>query len=51
MLGKPYKGEGKYIFVSYSHNNIDEVSALIEQLQDHGYNVWYDEDAIRSGRS
>ena len=43
MLQKPYKGDENYIFISYSHRDIDEVLAFIETLQENGYNVWYDE--------
>lgn len=43
MLLKPYKGDGNYIFISYSHKNMNEVLGFIETLQNNGYNVWYDE--------
>ena len=43
MLKEPYKGDGNYIFISYSHKDMKEVLAFIESLQDNGYNVWYDE--------
>ena len=43
MLKKPYKGDENYIFISYSHKDIKDVRSLIEQLQDNGFNVWYDE--------
>ena len=43
MLQKPYKGDENYIFISYSHRDIDEVLSFIETLQENGYNVWYDE--------
>ena len=43
MLQKPYKGNENYIFISYSHRDIDEVLGFIETLQENGYNVWYDE--------
>lgn len=37
-----YKGNDKYIFISYSHKNKDLALPFIEELQKH-YNVWYDE--------
>lgn len=37
-----YIGDGKYIFVSYSHSDKDIAFPFIEELQKH-YNVWYDE--------
>lgn len=43
MLKEPYKGDEKYIFISYSHRDIDEVLGFIETMQENGYNVWYDE--------
>ena len=43
MLKKPYKGDENYIFISYAHKDIKDVRSLIEQLQDNGFNVWYDE--------
>lgn len=39
----PYKGNEKYIFVSYSHRNTATVLKIIEHLQNDGYRVWYDE--------
>ena len=38
-----YKGSGDYIFISYSHKNTKEVFNTIRQLQEAGYNVWFDE--------
>lgn len=37
-----YTGDGKYIFVSYSHSDKDIVLPFIEELQKQ-FNVWYDE--------
>lgn len=39
----PYKGKDPYIFISYSHKNINDVFPVIEQLQKKHYRVWYDE--------
>ena len=38
-----YKGNEKYIFVSYAHKDSDDVMPLIEALQSASYRVWYDE--------
>lgn len=38
-----YRGDGKYIFVSYAHKDANIVFPQIKLLQDLGYNVWYDE--------
>ena len=43
MSIKPYDGKDNYIFMSYSHRDNDAVHAFVEQLQTHGYNVWFDE--------
>lgn len=37
-----YEGEKPYIFVSYSHRDIEKVVTLIRQLQSLGFRVWYD---------
>ena len=39
---KSYTGEGKYIFVSYSHDDKEKVMPIIQKLQTK-YNVWFDE--------
>ena len=38
-----YRGDEPYIFVSYAHDNVDEVFYLIKQMYDQGYHLWYDE--------
>ena len=38
-----YKGSDKFIFFSYSHRDAREAIDVVEQLQKHGYNVWFDE--------
>ncbi len=38
-----YKGDGPYVFVSYSHQDKETVYAEIGWLQDQGINIWYDE--------
>lgn len=40
---KAYSGDGKYIFISYSHQDRDQVFPIIEHLQKNGYNIWFDE--------
>ncbi|MBO4429059.1 MAG: toll/interleukin-1 receptor domain-containing protein [Clostridia bacterium] len=39
---KAYDGQGKYIFVSYSHKEKEAVYPFIAALQEK-YNVWFDE--------
>ncbi len=38
-----YKGNEKFIFVSYAHKDSVDVLPLIEALQSASYRVWYDE--------
>lgn len=45
---KAYLGNGKYIFVSYSHKDSERVNEFISILQTR-YNVWFDE-GIHFGR-
>lgn len=40
---KPYEGNEPYIFISYSHQDCDEVFSVVERLTADGYRVWYDE--------
>lgn len=40
---KPYEGDEKYIFVSYSHLNGDTVFPILERLNSVGFRIWYDE--------
>ena len=42
-LLKAYKGEEKYLFVSYAHKDRSIVLPAIKQLAADGYRVWYDE--------
>lgn len=37
-----YEGEKPYIFISYSHKDIERVVRLIRRLQSEGFRVWYD---------
>jgi len=39
----------KHVFISYCHDNKDEVARLVEELEDAGVAVWWDED-IPGGR-
>ena len=43
MNHPPYEGDKDYIFVSYSHQDIDRVVPLLQGLQDAGYRLWFDE--------
>ena len=40
---KAYKGEGDYIFISYSHRNSKAVLNVIKRLHEAKINVWFDE--------
>ena len=44
----PYEGNEKYIFISYSHKDIDKVLPIIRKLMADGFRVWYD-DGISPG--
>ena len=44
----PYEGKENYIFVSYSHMDMDKVMPIIRQWTEDGYRVWYD-DGISPG--
>lgn len=37
----PYHGNKPYIFVSYSHRNMDDAMEIVNQLQSNCYRVWY----------
>lgn len=37
-----YEGNDPYVFVSYSHDDRDDIHGEIRWLQDEGFNVWYD---------
>ena len=39
----PYEGDLPYVFVSYSHRNMDAALQIITRMVDAGYRVWYDE--------
>ena len=43
-----YSGEEPYIFISYSHQDAHLVYPEIIQLNDAGYNIWYDEGVAAS---
>ncbi len=38
-----YIGDDPYIFVSYAHEDGDDVFPEIQLLKDQGFNIWYDE--------
>ena len=38
-----YEGKEPYIFVSYAHKDSAAVFRLVEQLNERGYRIWYDE--------
>lgn len=37
-----YDGDKPYIFISYSHQDIEKVVSLIRKLQSLGFRIWYD---------
>ena len=39
----PYEGNGKYIFVSYSHLDSDKVAPILDKLSGNGLRIWFDE--------
>lgn len=39
----PYKGNEKYVFISYAHRDSEIVLEIIKNLYDKNYRVWYDE--------
>lgn len=40
---KPYEGNEKYIFISYSHSNSALIKPILERLNQEGFRIWYDE--------
>ena len=44
----PYEGNEPYIFVSYAHADDSQVLPLISEMNERGFNVWYD-DGIEVG--
>ena len=46
----PYSGRDPYVFVSYSHGDLDQVYPLLAMLQRSGFRVWYDE-GIQGGEN
>lgn len=38
-----YSGDEPYLFVSYSHRDIDQVYPILDALYDRKYRIWYDE--------
>lgn len=43
MSIKVYSGDEKYIFISYSHKDLDTVLRIAEYLSKAGFRIWYDE--------
>lgn len=37
-----YEGEKPYVFISYSHKDIERVVTMIRKLQSLGFRIWYD---------
>ena len=38
-----YTGKDPYVFVSYAHDDSEQVFSEIIHLNDNGFNIWYDE--------
>ena len=47
-MSKSYKGNGPYIFVSYSHDDSETVLKILDFMVSADYRIWYDE-RIRPG--
>lgn len=45
-----YEGTEPYLFISYSHQDNQQVEPIIRGLQDMGYRVWYDTGITIGGR-
>ncbi len=43
-----YEGTKPYMFVSYAHKDASQVFEVLDELQKHGYRLWYD-DGIAPG--
>ena len=39
----PYNGNEDYIFISYSHRDMDTVLPILARMKQAGYRFWYDE--------
>ncbi|MFX0104555.1 MAG: tetratricopeptide repeat protein [Candidatus Hodarchaeota archaeon] len=46
MPFKAYKGDGPFVFVSYSHTDRLQVYPIIDYLNRTGINIWYDEGIL-----
>ena len=40
---KPYRGKDNFIFFSYSHLDTQEALEIVRNIQERGFNVWFDE--------
>lgn len=47
---KVYEGDKPFIFISYAHEDKEEVAPVIRGLQQRGYRVWYDH-GIHGGKN
>jgi hypothetical protein len=43
MQLEPYEGKEPYIFVSYSHQNMDMIRPVLEEFERASYRYWFDE--------
>ena len=37
-----YTGDEPYLFVSYSHRDVEQVYPILDALYDRKYRIWYD---------
>ena len=44
----PYEGNEPYVFISYSHQDIERVMPILRRLNAEGFRIWYD-DGIDPG--
>lgn len=42
----PYQGSDPYLFLSYSHRDVDAAAELIDRLKQAGFRLWYDEGIV-----
>ena len=46
FMASAYQGNKPYIFLSYAHIDRELAHYVVDYLQEHNFNVWYDEGSI-----